>query len=104
MKDDAYRKVYSDLLTLLLDKDRAVRTEVVCSFAWKKDAACANAMFDLLRDDSMDEISHSRIVQAMHDLTGTYFEYHIGSDGWRPTTENNKMAIERFKKWIENHK
>jgi hypothetical protein len=104
LKDCAYKKVYSDLVTLLSDKDRSVRIEVVCMFSWNKDIVCAKAMLDLLRDNSLEERSHSRIWQAMHNLCGNYFGYYHGSDGWKPKTKNNKISIKKFEEWIANNK
>jgi HEAT repeat protein len=104
LKEGAYEEVYSDLVTLLSDKDQLVRIEVVCMFAWNKDIVCAEAMLDLLRDDTLEERSHSRIWQAMHSLSGNYFGYYHGSDGWKPTTENNKISIKKFEEWIANNK
>jgi len=104
LKDGAYKKVYGDLVKLLSDRDRSVRIEVVCMFSWNKDVVCAEAMLDLLRDDSLEELSHSRIWQAMDNLCGNYFGYYHGSDGWEPTTENNKISIKKFEEWIANNK
>ena len=104
LEDEAYEKVYNDLVSLLSDKDSSVRIELVCNFAWKKDKVCSEAMRDLLIDESLDEWTHSRIVQAMQTLSGTYFGYHIGSDGWKPTTENNQKAIKKFEEWITANK
>jgi hypothetical protein len=104
LKDGAYKKVYGDLVKLLSDRDRSVRIEVVCMFSWNKDVVCAEAMLDLLRDDSLEELSHSRIWQAMDNLCGNYFGYYHGSDGWKPTTENNKISIKKFEEWIANNK
>ncbi len=100
LQGDDYEKVYNDLVGLLDDSDRSVRRDVVCSFAWRKDSICARELLNLLRDSTMEETWHSNIWQAMHNLTGTYWGYYHGSDAWKPDTENNKKAIEKFEKWI----
>jgi hypothetical protein len=89
---------------LLDDPDVEVRLECVILLAQRKDVACATAMLDLLRNEKLGEIPHNRLVQSMRDLTGDYFGYHIGSDAWQPTTPNNRAALEKFAKWIEEHK
>ena len=34
-----------------------------------------------------------RLVQAMRDLTGDYFGYHIGSDAWQPMPYMNRRGV-----------
>ena len=90
--------------TLLEDPDLEVRLECVILLARRKDVACAPALLELLKNEKLDELSHNRLVQAMQDMTGEYFGYHVGSDAWQPTTANNKAALDKFSKWIEQHK
>jgi len=101
LEGDSYNKIYSELVRTLKDPDRSVRIDVVCSFAWRKDSVCARTLLELLKDGTMEETWHSNIWQAMNNLTGSYFGYYHGSDAWKPDTENNKKAIERFEEWIK---
>ena len=86
----------TQLKTLLADSDPDVRRTCVILLASRKDVACAPALLELLKDEGADELAHNQLVQAMRDLTGEYFGYHMGSDAWQPTTENNKSALSKF--------
>jgi hypothetical protein len=92
------------LVEALHDPSPTVRRFAACCFAQRKDAVCAPVLLELLKDGSMESWAHSNIVQAVQSLAGTYFGYHVGSDAWQPTTENNQAAIERFAEWIEQDK
>jgi hypothetical protein len=86
--------------SLLHDPDAKVRRACVVHLARLKDVHCATVLLEMLRDESINEWEHSNLVSAMWNLTGSYFGYHQGSDGWWPTTPNNRAAIEKFTAWI----
>jgi hypothetical protein len=89
------------LLAQLSDKDVNVRLAAARGLAAGKDKACARTLLDLLKDDSLDELLHAQVRTAVQSLAGTHFGYYHGSDGWKPTTEKNKVAIRRFTEWVE---
>jgi hypothetical protein len=91
----------AEVRALLRDPDREVRQLCVYRLAQLKDAECATVLLELLRDQTIHEVNHGNLVSAMEYLTGTNFGYHIGSDGWAPTTPNNRAAIAKFEAWID---
>ncbi len=101
LEKDFYSEVYPELVNILKDSDVGVRRSAACSFAWRKDSVCARTLLDLLKDGTMEELWHSNIYQAINNLTGSYLGYYHGSDAWKPDTDNNKKAIERFEQWIK---
>jgi len=98
-----FSKVRPLLIQLLSDPDPMVRMNVAIWFASRGDKVCAPALLLLEKDASIGELYHSTVVQAIQNVTGTYFGYHIGSDAWRPDTENNKKAVKRFSEWIQEN-
>jgi HEAT repeat protein len=100
LKKHAFADMRRGLVVRLADEDAKVRAEAAECFAWHKDPVCARALLDLLQDPALDRTTHSRVVQAIHTLTSSYFGYHVGSDAWEPTTKNNKAAIARFAEWV----
>ena len=99
----AFALVRPALLPLLADPDAGVRLFAAVCFAERKDSGCAKALLALIVDESIGELPHSRVHQAIHTLTGSYFGYYHGSDGWRPTTARNRAAIARFAQWARDH-
>ncbi|MDP2652547.1 MAG: HEAT repeat domain-containing protein [Candidatus Omnitrophota bacterium] len=95
--------VRPSLVAVLSDPARDVRYYAAILLAEIKDKACAPVLLELLKDGSMEEWRHSNVVQAVNNLTGSYFGYYNGSDGWQPTTEQNQKAIAAFAKWIEDN-
>jgi hypothetical protein len=89
------------VLALLKDEDVGVRVTAACLLAAQKDMACARTLLEMLQDGSLEELQHSQVRDAVHYLAGTHFGYYHGSDGWKPTTENNKAAIQKFAEWVE---
>lgn len=91
------------LVKLLSDPDSRVRSQTAMYFAERKDPVCAQTLLEMLKNTSIKALGRSHIVKAIHTLTGSNFGYHIGSDAWKPTTENNKRAIKRFEEWINKN-
>jgi HEAT repeat protein len=102
-KDKEYVAAREVILPLLQDEDREVRAYVAGLLACKKDAACAACLLTLVKDESLDESAHSNIVHAIENLTGSSFGFYTGSDAWKPTTANNRAAIEAYEAWIAKH-
>lgn len=103
IEPDLFAEVRPYLVKMLSDKDINVRSFVAIVFAHRKDKVCAHTLLELLKNEEMDQGSHSNIVQAINNLTGSYFGYSFGSDAWQPSTENNQKAIARFSKWIKEN-
>ncbi len=101
MKHEVFMRIRPTVVSLLSDPNLEVKCFVARCFAQRKDKVCARTLLELAKDTSIDQLQHSNIIQAIHSLTGSYFGYHIGSDAWRPTSENNKKAIEEFGRWIQ---
>jgi HEAT repeat protein len=98
-----YARIESRIRAMLDDPDRQARLNVAEMLAWRRDRACAPALLALAQDDTLQEWEHSSVVQAINNLTGSYFDYTIGSAGWRPTTAQNRAAIRRFAQWIRDN-
>lgn len=103
LKGEEVDRVRPDLVHLLSDSDVDVRVDVACLFADRKDRVCAPTLLELVRNEKLDERTHSRIVQAIHRLTDSYFGYYVGSDGWKPSTLRNRAAVSEFAKWVSEH-
>lgn len=84
----------------LHDPDDRVRRWCVLYLAGRKDVACAPLLLEMLRDVKTDEQEHRSLVDAMKTLAGQDFGYGRGAAEWRPTTPNNRAALERFAAWI----
>jgi hypothetical protein len=97
-----YKAARSLVLTLLTDRDKTVRIEIAACLASKKDTACAPCLLGLLRDETLDQMTNSRILSSIHDLTGSYFGY--SSVAWKPDTPNNKAAIKRYEDWLTKNR
>jgi len=103
LKEPGYSQVRPHLVKLLSDPDTTVRLKAAVAFAERKDKISAHTLLELMKDESIGERTHSNVYQAINNLTGTYFGYYHGSDGWKPSTAVNKAATERFAKWIEDN-
>lgn len=91
------------LITLLSDPDIRVKSFTVRCLAERKDPICIPTLLELLKDPSTEESAFSHIVQAIRNLTGSDLGYQLGPGKWKPTTENNQRAIQRFEEWINKH-
>lgn len=100
---DAKERTWAAGVPLLGDQDLDVRITCVTCFAYEKDPICAPALLRLLKDETLGEVTHGNLVRAMESLAGQSFGYHIGSDAWQPSTENNKAAIAKFEEWMRQH-
>jgi len=103
LNEPGYSEVRPHLVKLLRDSNKTVRLFVAVVFAQRKDKVCASILLELIKDDSIEESYHSNVYQAINNLTGSYFGYYHGSDGWKPSTPANRAAIDRFEKWVRDN-
>ena len=98
---DEFTAVRKDLVSLLNDRDEAVRFEALRCFAQQKDlAACPVILELLMRDPAGPAGQHYvTVMQALAALSGQQFGYDMHN--WGPGTPRNQQAIRQFQDWME---
>ncbi len=100
LPEPAATTIWPRLVALHNDSDRMVRFHVAMMFGSKGDAICATTLHALVTEGALGSGYISTLIQLMHTVTGTYFDYDLSQP---PTTQVNRVAMERFAVWIKEH-
>lgn len=93
--DSNFKSARAVILPLLNDQNQDVKAYIAVLFAHRKDRACAQALLDLVKDETLDQAARSNVIHAIQNLTGSTFGYYIGN-GYR----ENRAAIRKYEEWV----
>jgi hypothetical protein len=95
---EAFIRLRPVLVRLLADRAVEVRSSVAILFATRKDAVCAQALYDLLaQEEKLEPWRQSNLVQALQTMTGSYFGFIPGTIS---TQSARQGSLEHFARWI----
>lgn len=95
---EAFLRVRLVLVKFLADPAVEVRSFVVVLFASRKDPVCANALYDLLANEqTLESWRQSNLVQALDNLTGSYFGFVPGTIS---SPSARRVSLRQFADWM----
>jgi len=97
-----WERVRESISALIADSDAEVRGQVTGLVSAREGKTLAKDVLRLIQDDSLSQLAHIYIYQAMCKIGGSDFGYEedFRRDNWRPTTLANRAAIQRFAEWV----
>lgn len=101
LPDAAFREVRPALIRLLSDPVIDVKAYAAQTFAYRKDTVCGEALLQLLADEQkLVNWQQSNTVQAVQNLTGSYFGFQPGTVS---EPEARRVSLQKFAAWIREN-
>lgn len=101
LPDASFARARAALIRLLSDPVIDVKAYAAQIFAYRKDKACGEALLQLLADEQkLVNWQQSNVVQAVDNLTGSYFGFQPGTP---LDPEARKVSLQKFAAWIREN-
>jgi HEAT repeat protein len=90
------------LVRLCTDQAIDVRAWITILFADRKDTVCAKALYGLLaQEQRLEPWRQSNLVQALQNMTGSYFGFVPGTISSEPA---RRASLDQFAQWISENR